>query len=174
MWNKFSCASRPLSPQHNDRRKHHHVRTQKLYGTKSLWAHWAPISKPPDRTPGPIESRPTCPPSCRPPCPPSLTSSPFFVYSSIFSHLRKNFTPTLQVALVTNMRYMGYRVIEGHCQKSAKNGLAQWFSSRKFREVLIFWCLKRARWKKFPSFMVVPKWCVFQPDLVTVPLKGGS
>ena len=45
-----------------------------------------------------------------------------------------------------------------------KNGLAQWFSSRKFRVVLIFWCLKRARWKKFPpfSFRVVPKWCVFR------------
>ena len=55
--------------------------------------------------------------------------------------------------------------------KSAKNGLPQWFSSRKFREVLIFWCLKRARWKKFPPFRIVPKWCVFQPDLVTV-LKG--
>ena len=36
---------------------------------------------------------------------------------------------------------------------------------------LIFWCLKRARWKKFPPFRIVPKWCVFQPDLVTV-LKG--
>ena len=58
--------------------------------------------------------------------------------------------------------------------KSTKDGLAQWFFSRKFREVLIFWCLKRARWKKMPYFRVVPKWCVFQTDLVTVLLKGGS
>ena len=57
--------------------------------------------------------------------------------------------------------------------KSAKNGLAQRFSSRKFREVLIFWCLKRARWKKFPLFRIVPKWCVFQPDLVTVSQRKG-
>ena len=35
------------------------------------------------------------------------------------------------------------------------------FFSRKFGEVLIFWCLKRARWKKF---RIVPKWFVFQPD----------
>ena len=27
--------------------------------------------------------------------------------------------------------------------KSTKNYLAQWFFSRKFREVLIFWCLKK-------------------------------
>ena len=58
--------------------------------------------------------------------------------------------------------------------KSAKNGLPQWFFSRKFREVLICLCLKRARWKKFPPFRVVPKWCVFRPDMVTVPLKEGS
>ena len=50
--------------------------------------------------------------------------------------------------------------------KSAKNGLAQWFLSRKFSEVLIFWCPKRSRWKKLPSSRVVPKWCVFQPDMV--------
>ena len=34
---------------------------------------------------------------------------------------------------------------------------------RKLREVSIYWCIKRAGWKKFPSFR---KWCVFQPDLI--------
>ena len=56
----------------------------------------------------------------------------------------------------------------------AKNALLQWFSSRKFREVLIFWCLKRARWKKIPAFQDCAKVVCFPAWLGHgVPKKGS-
>ena len=97
-----------------------------------------------------------------------FTSFPFRrnTFSSIFKnrHGKLGCTGWLRETVNCNLSLMDL--------KSAKNGLLQWFSSRKFREVLIFWCLKRARWKKLPSFMVVPTWCVFQPDMVTVSLQS--
>ena len=56
--------------------------------------------------------------------------------------------------------------------KSAKNGLPQWFSSRKFREVLIFWCLKRARWKKKTVFQGCAKVVCFPAWLSQSALEG--
>ena len=44
--------------------------------------------------------------------------------------------------------------------KDTKYSITQWFLESLHREVLIFWCLKRVRWKKILPFRVVLKWWV--------------
>ena len=61
------------------------------------------------------------------------------------------------VSSIRYIRYTGWSKETVNCNfslmelKSAKNGPAQWFLSRKFSEVLIFWC---PRWKKLPPSRV--------------------
>ena len=45
------------------------------------------------------------------------------------------------------------------------------FLWRFYMDILIIWYPQRVRWKKFPPFRVVPKWCVFQPDPIQHKLR---